>query len=1628
MPKSKKNSKSPPAGKKTKKLRVVAENVLQQITNAISERHPIDVDENTKNPLLEALLTGGPKKLNKRLRLGCTKYYVLKESDMARNAELHLLNCQELRDVYSVLRGAPTGMKSSSAAPRKQDLINLIICIENEKKGEPQEAPLEKEVSEVLAEVQEEPQEEPPTIVEPEVAIAEPTKELTNEIPPLSDLTIENDKIHQIDDTELPSLDVELSAEEQQVQDQMDAIPENKDTVEYNKFLANREKMEYDANSNGESEFDFLYPEHDDPDFSLKIAKHKEFNDTKFDGEIRNVKKQSDLLCNAEFELLPHQVFVKNFLSFQTPYNALLLYHSLGTGKTCSSIGIAEEMRSYMKQVGINQRILIVASPNVQKNFRLQLFDERKLVNNDGVWSLDTCVGSSILKEINPTNLKGLNKETVVKQINALINQSYVFIGYFELTNYIKRKILVDDESVYSEKDRKALKIKRIRSIFDNRLIIIDEVHNIRMTNDNKKNQKTAGLLMEVVKHAHNLRLLLLSATPMYNSYKEIIMLTNLMNSVDKRSTIKEDEVFDKNGEFLPERTTTDGRKLEGGRELLKRKLTGYVSYVRGENPYTFPFRVYPDAFAPEHMLDPKAYPSLQMNKRPIDAPLQNLPVYLSEIGEYQQKGYDFIINYLRNKSFNKADMYGAIREMPTFENMESFGFMNLKQPLEALNMVFPNPILDSVTSVGGENDEDVAKSIIGKEGLSNVMTYKTTKSPYMLKSEYEYKPEVLEKYGRIFSPGEIAKYSNKISSICNSVKTSTGIIIVYSQYIDGGVVPLALALEEMGFSRFGSSAHTKSLFKTPPMEAIDALTMLPREQGGVFNPAKYIILSGDPSFSADNLADIKHVTNSNNKNGEKVKVILITKAASEGLDFKNIRQVHILDPWYNLNRTEQTIGRGVRNLSHCQLPFEERNVEIYLHGTKPRGLETTISETSVALAGGAREPGQPESSVESANSEESSFVPSTIEEGSSEEESMEPVPPTVPVVQPLQPVPVQQVLQPVLQIPLLQVAQVPVIAAAAPPIPQPVFEEKDSEVIPSAEESTDLSSFYPSESQDLSEETLDESQEESTETSSIEEPADLYVYRYAEQKAVQIGKVTRLLKEIAVDCILNIAQTNFTIDKITALTQNQNVHINLSSKKDVEFKIGDRPFTDVCDYMDNCSFTCSSSTSTINDSDIIKTTYSEDFARMNYSMIVKRIRQLFRENYFYTRENLIKSINILKPYPVEQIDYVLTRFIDNKNDYLLDKYGRRGYLTNRDNYYAFQPVEITDENSSLFDRSVPLDYKPYSLELQLPNKVDKEELAKEFGEGLVNPETVESDISSLETNILEKYNEIIETMKTNMSNALLGEDTIIESGENDWYKNMCNVYNKLHEYHGIPDETLAKYIIQHNLDTLTFQEKLILVRHLYKVDSGEKVIDSDPMNLETIIKNYFNEKLLNYRNKIAIVLVKDVEHGIWKIFEQDTANKLLWREIEDFEYTNYSAGIKKFIVNKSKMNNMVGFMSHFKSGDTVFKTKFLDGKWNNKGVFCNIVIKKDTMKRINDILDEPVYTDAFIKQKYTEYFLKNNLNVEKVRENGIYKNGLCVILEIILIYYNETEHKVKIWFFDIETTMLNGIITFKKN
>ena len=1408
----------------------------------------------------------------------------------------------------------------------------------------------------------------------------------------------------------LPKNITENAKKEEELQQKI-GIPENFDTdsKEYNTFLFNKEKKEHEYfESSDTKDFDFLYPELNDPNFNAKIAKRKEFNDTKFDGSIYDIKTQAEKMCNADFELLPHQLFVKNFLSYQTPYNCLLLYHMLGSGKTCSAIGVAEEMRSYMKQIGLvqkNKRILIVASPNVQNNFRLQLFDDRKLKKENGMWNLNTCIGNSLLNEINPSSMHELKRNQIISEINNLIKTYYQFVGYDKLANIIRSETKDADVDKEPTKEQKELEIKKIRQLFNNRLIIIDEVHNITLAQDNKEAKKVGSMLMRIARYSQNIRLLLLSATPVYNNYKEIIWLTNLMNAVDKRSSIKIEDIFDKEGNFVKERTTKDGVKLEGGIELLKRKLTGYVSYVRGENPYTFPFRIYPDTFSPENTFnnesnsqpvvsspipeetnkpsevitgggDPPAtkqegeeaknvtpseettptptatpeesvtpspeetsdipipivltYPKTQMNLKPIEKPLQHLPVYLNPIGEYQEKAYKFIMDNLRNKSFNTYNIHGEEREMPTFENMESFGYTHLQQPLESLNIIFPNPDFketetpseksenksvenqkpeetkpeeqsvlksigkslgfsggagDSIDSASSDDSSieskiqentEIIKNMTGKTGLSNMMTYDTIRESYELRKNFEYKPQILEKYGRIFHPDNIGKYSGKMGNISNVLRNSEGIIIIYSQYIDGGVVPLALMLEEMGFTRYGFASHTTSLLKTPPPseKMLDAITMKTKEDFlkakqagekhrgnniGEFSQAKYLMITGDKTFSPNNLADIKYVTSKNNVHGQNVKVILISQAAAEGLDFKNIRQVHILSPWYNLNRIEQIIGRGVRNLSHCDLPFEKRNVEIYLHSTTPKNDE---------------------------------------------------------------------------------------------------------------------------------------------------EPADLYLYRYAETKAVQIGEITRLMKEVAVDCILNISQTNLTVEKLLENIGNQKIKIQLSSNPTaIDYKVGDKPFTDICDYKDNCNFVCSPNIQ-INDSDINKNTYNTGYLKTNYSAIVKRIRELFREQNFYNREQLFNSINILRKYPDEQIDYVLSIFTDN-NETIVDKYGRSGYLINNDINYIFQPIEITDERSSLFDRSVPIDTKPNVLEMEIDTtkRVSNDKMVEKTNET--------DDLSNKYEKIIDELKRQFNVVESEKENAL-NKIKIIED-ENDWYVHCGRIYAILinENIHNVPTDSVNKYIIYHYLDTLSSDQRLVLVNYLYKTPDIETMKPLD--DNEKTIKGYFDDKIIERNGIKGIVL--EVEKKTL-LFIQDSETKE-WNKSKPSENILFQSIVqKKYEIDRENINNFVGFMHNFKKEGVVFKTKDMTIKRNNKGLKCSGSTKNDTIKRLNRVLESgPLFKEGDERNIYNDI---TSIEIKKI--------GFCVMLEIIMRYYNDIEMDKnslvrKTWFFDLEKSIYNNLV-----
>ena len=110
---------------------------------------------------------------------------------------------------------------------------------------------------------------------------------------------------------------------------------------------------------------------------------------------------------------------------------------------------------------------------------------------------------------------------------------------------------------------------------------------------------------------------------------------------------------------------------------------------------------------------------------------------------------------------------------------------------------------------------------LTGKTGLERMMNFVDNKSP-PVKGSFEYKKTTLTNYGRIFSTENIGNYSAKIKSVLDNIvnpetgNVSDGIILIYSQYIDSGLIPMALALEEAGFTRFGDK-DAKSLFKRAP-------------------------------------------------------------------------------------------------------------------------------------------------------------------------------------------------------------------------------------------------------------------------------------------------------------------------------------------------------------------------------------------------------------------------------------------------------------------------------------------------------------------------------------------------------------------------------------------------------------------------------------------------------------------------------------------------------------------------------------------------------------------------------------------------------------------------------------------
>ena len=645
-----------------------------------------------------------------------------------------------------------------------------------------------------------------------------------------------------------------------------------------------------------------LYPDIEDENFLVKLFHKKEFIENHF-------TSTNDLATcegKVEFELNPVQRFVSNYLSGKTPYNSALLYHGVGVGKTCSAVSIAE---AYL-YTNPTSKVFIVAPPNIQPNFVRTIFDINSVTipDNPNIPNKHNgCTGNLYLEMAGCEYEK--DRKIIQKKVKSLINNRYELMGYIQLSSYVERIVARVSPSIKDAIRRKQEENRLLNDEFSGGCMIIDEAHNLRdipgekdednvdapgganEMSDLLQGKKLTPNLKRVLKIAEHMKLVLLTATPMYNSYLEIIFLLNLLLLNDGKIELKQSDIFNANGTFV-----------EGGKEKLADAIKAYVSFLRGETPISFPVRLPP----PKNVNILESWPSNSPDNNPTkldDVNLQRLLKLNLVPVTYKKETYDIYVDIM-NRSIEESGL----------------GVLTIDTLVQAGNWIYPSISNDIDTELrirdaGFENCFDDNKQTI----KNNTRFTSKLGPPKWLIQE------------------NLSEYSPKTAFIINQMRNTEGPVFIYSRFIKSGALPIALALEANGYTPYGRDRGL--LGDGIQVEDGRQCALCPtRERKHTskdheFVPAKYILLTGRKDISPNNTEAIVAERLPSNYNGSNVKVVIGSQVASEGIDLKYIREIYVFDSWFHLNKMEQVLGRGVRTCSHIHpdIPETKRNTTIYL-------------------------------------------------------------------------------------------------------------------------------------------------------------------------------------------------------------------------------------------------------------------------------------------------------------------------------------------------------------------------------------------------------------------------------------------------------------------------------------------------------------------------------------------------------------------------------------------------------------------------------------------------------------------------------------------------------------------------
>lgn len=667
---------------------------------------------------------------------------------------------------------------------------------------------------------------------------------------------------------------------------------------------------------------EYTYPDQDDQNFQEKIYKKREFYYHKMPGrpkmeKYRDIREFRDNICAGPKGLLPQQSFLSNFINPDTPYKSCLIMHGVGTGKTCAGIAIAERFKPMVQKYGTKIYVL-VSGPIIKENWKDELL---------------TCTGETYMKQQDASVYTNeADRIKAKKNAISIALQYYRFMSYRSfykkvLGEKIQEKVKTKDNKVkviYRKTDEgefeRDISVDRIYNL-NNSLIIIDEAHNLT-------GNAYGEALMKVIKNSHNLKIVLLTATPMKNLADDIVELINFLRPPN--DLMLRDKIFtsQKNHEmdFKP-----------GGIEYLKYMTRGYVSYLRGADPLTFAKRV-DKGVIPQGLLFTKI---VQCKMLPFQRETYDIAIKISD--DTLDRRSEAVANFAFPGIDDKKELIG-------YYGREGINTVRsqLKANLELINRKIATEILKDKTL---ENDTDLfyvsdsGKSVTGKilkmEYLKNfsVKFYKAIKKLNRLtwgkkgpRTAFVYSNLVkvgIEIFQEILLANGYLEYDENPNNY--KIKSNTRCYFCGKSFMEHQQMKTEQKMKEQSRLQNISESSTEYEKNEKPSGEIPDHT---------FGPATYVSVTGKSTEEAAEIIpeEKQHILRNvfshiDNMDGKFIKLVLGSKVINEGISLKNVAEVHVLDVYFNLGKVDQVIGRAIRHCSHYYMMNEQNQfplVKVY--------------------------------------------------------------------------------------------------------------------------------------------------------------------------------------------------------------------------------------------------------------------------------------------------------------------------------------------------------------------------------------------------------------------------------------------------------------------------------------------------------------------------------------------------------------------------------------------------------------------------------------------------------------------------------------------------------------------------